>query len=499
MRLYSYLLLWLSYTCCINCLSQPVVNYQQFTSENGLSENVVYCLHKDKKGFIWAGTDYGLNRFDGYSFKKYFNKPDDSTSLSNHSILSIDEDSEGNFWIVTYKSLNYFYPATGKAETVILPGKNKTNLVQKVVPLTNNNVLVLVNSRESYIYNHDKKLWSEVMADSNVSMVNFELFRLPGNRKAVFGTVKNQPLRFVLILNEQQFKWELHSLSSVFPFFKEKRPDTYYEFNGLHFVYTITQQSFSVYNSAGIAVAELPQSLQQMQYGIVISDVEQVDSLTYWIATNKGLLVYDAAAQTISEATLVGDSRSLPGNKELRCLLNDGKGSIWIGIFGEGMLRCQVLKSPFKNIPLPELTGQKFLRMIFGLYKWSDEEVAAETGFKNFIILKNGEVVNRITADELKLEQMVKVTTGKTMNELSDFQYRQLKDWYEKGELYPYRFILTDDTSVIYTQNRFTLYQPHDTVKTDIELPGNYLEFENNYWIPGFNGLFCINKNNFKI
>ena len=41
--------------------AQAVIAYEQFTSEQGLSENVVYCLLKDKKGFIWAGTDYGLN------------------------------------------------------------------------------------------------------------------------------------------------------------------------------------------------------------------------------------------------------------------------------------------------------------------------------------------------------------------------------------------------------------------------------------------------------
>ncbi len=42
----------------------------------------INCMIKDKKGFMWFGTDYGLYRFDGYNFKVYTFKFGDSTSLS---------------------------------------------------------------------------------------------------------------------------------------------------------------------------------------------------------------------------------------------------------------------------------------------------------------------------------------------------------------------------------------------------------------------------------
>ncbi len=79
--------------------AQTTIAYEQFTSENGLSENVVYCIYQDKRGFIWIGTDYGLNRFDGYTFRQYHQVNSDSTSLSNPSILCISEDETGKFWI----------------------------------------------------------------------------------------------------------------------------------------------------------------------------------------------------------------------------------------------------------------------------------------------------------------------------------------------------------------------------------------------------------------
>ena len=49
--------------------AQTFITFQQFTTDQGLSENVVFCLFQDKRGFIWAGTHHGLNRYDGYRLK----------------------------------------------------------------------------------------------------------------------------------------------------------------------------------------------------------------------------------------------------------------------------------------------------------------------------------------------------------------------------------------------------------------------------------------------
>jgi signal transduction histidine kinase/ligand-binding sensor domain-containing protein/DNA-binding response OmpR family regulator len=58
---------------------------------NGLSHNNVTCFFKDRKGFLWIGTPSGLNRFDGYTVKKYFSDLQDSASLKGNGILAIYE------------------------------------------------------------------------------------------------------------------------------------------------------------------------------------------------------------------------------------------------------------------------------------------------------------------------------------------------------------------------------------------------------------------------
>ena len=60
---------------------------QNYSDENislgeGLSQSIVFSLSQDKQGFLWAGTQDGLNEYDGLGFKTYYNIPFDSTSLS---------------------------------------------------------------------------------------------------------------------------------------------------------------------------------------------------------------------------------------------------------------------------------------------------------------------------------------------------------------------------------------------------------------------------------
>ncbi len=64
-----------------NVLSQNQ-HFRQITVKNGLSNSYVNCLLQDRNGFIWIGTDDGLNRFDGYEIKVYRNNLDDKNSIT---------------------------------------------------------------------------------------------------------------------------------------------------------------------------------------------------------------------------------------------------------------------------------------------------------------------------------------------------------------------------------------------------------------------------------
>ena len=84
------------------------LSFSNYSINEGLSQSVVNCLFQDSLGFIWVGTQNGLNRFDGETFKIYRYLPNDSLSLTNNWIYAVSEDRQGNLWVGTKGGLNKY-------------------------------------------------------------------------------------------------------------------------------------------------------------------------------------------------------------------------------------------------------------------------------------------------------------------------------------------------------------------------------------------------------
>lgn len=109
------------------------IRFKCISTEQGLSQVTVNCIFQDSKGFMWFGTQDGLNRYDGYEFKVYKYDPLDKETLSDSFILCIHEDSVGALWIGTETGgLNKFNPNTGKFTRYQQNSKDSNCLHHKV-------------------------------------------------------------------------------------------------------------------------------------------------------------------------------------------------------------------------------------------------------------------------------------------------------------------------------------------------------------------------------
>jgi diguanylate cyclase (GGDEF)-like protein len=77
------------------------IRFDRITPDQGLSQNTVMCIFQDSRGFMWFGTEDGLNRYDGAAFTVYRNDPSDPTSLPADFVWDIAEDASGDLWIGT--------------------------------------------------------------------------------------------------------------------------------------------------------------------------------------------------------------------------------------------------------------------------------------------------------------------------------------------------------------------------------------------------------------
>jgi serine phosphatase RsbU (regulator of sigma subunit)/ligand-binding sensor domain-containing protein len=85
--------------------------FEHLSVKQGLSQADVNCILQDSKGFIWFGTQDGLNRYDGYGLRVFKHDPGDPNSLDESWIVSIGETPDGTLWIGTVgnpRSLNRF-------------------------------------------------------------------------------------------------------------------------------------------------------------------------------------------------------------------------------------------------------------------------------------------------------------------------------------------------------------------------------------------------------
>lgn len=101
------------------------ISFQHYTTDQGLSNDEVKCILKDRRGFMWFGTVNGLNRFDGQQFKIYrrsaqLNKLR-GNALPGNYIIGLKEDPDGIIWVSTNLGLCRLDPEREEFRQVILP------------------------------------------------------------------------------------------------------------------------------------------------------------------------------------------------------------------------------------------------------------------------------------------------------------------------------------------------------------------------------------------
>ncbi len=101
---------------CIPEDTSGIIPYQikYYSSLDGLTQVSINTLLRDKQGFLWAGTQNGLNRFDGKDFMQFRYNPDDSLGLQGNYIVTLFQDSQDRIWIGTMnRGLSYYEPSSG--------------------------------------------------------------------------------------------------------------------------------------------------------------------------------------------------------------------------------------------------------------------------------------------------------------------------------------------------------------------------------------------------
>lgn len=138
----------------------PDMKFRRLDTRDGLSNAQLNCLFQDSKGYVWIGTSYGLNRYDGYRFRTFYSNAHDTLTLRSNYVDMIWEDIDGKLWLKQGMNYSLFDPVTEKTvrnPSPMLAELGITGGIDRIYVDSKKNLWVKTYANGLYCYNPKTK------------------------------------------------------------------------------------------------------------------------------------------------------------------------------------------------------------------------------------------------------------------------------------------------------------------------------------------------------
>ena len=125
-------------------------NSGRLYTSNDLSSSLIRCIIQDKYGFIWVGTNYGLNRFDGYKFSTYLCNPADTTTIQDNDIVKLYPYSKEFLFVATNRGLYKYSYLTNSFQHIVLEKKDEKIRISSLIEDGKHNLLIGTSGYGAY-------------------------------------------------------------------------------------------------------------------------------------------------------------------------------------------------------------------------------------------------------------------------------------------------------------------------------------------------------------
>lgn len=315
------------------------IRFRQMTINDGLSLSSVYCIYQDSKGFMWMGTEDGLNRYDGRNFTIFRPDPADTNCLSYRWTEHIAEDPYGILWFGSRGGLSRFDPETESFRQYF----STRNLPHR-----------LRNDTVTCLYADKKYLWiGTVQGIDRIELISGKiqsgqlLFEgYPGLSTRIYAMHPDEygNLWIGTGMGLYYFNAESENIGSI------SLPTAY---SGTERVLSLASANNILWTGTDQGLVEYDQVTGKSSHHPVVinrskaaqdQSIQQVhidEAGRIWVVTGDGLMLYDQDNQTYIYIVKSTDSSHSLSINTVKPLFEDTHNSLWFGTFGAGLFRIE--------------------------------------------------------------------------------------------------------------------------------------------------------------
>ena len=269
------------------------VQFNHYGVADGISQSEILCIFQDSEGYMWFGTQNGLNKFDGYSFEKYFNNPSDTSTISNSWIFDITEDDNGIIWIGTKGGLNKFDKNTGLFTYHSISDSNAEDNFNFIYGITSDSINIYINQPPI------------------LSVINYHTGSIESYTNAFERDRAMYDVGFPIIKDREGTIW-MGSSNGLSSFDQETKLFNYYTYGG---------------SDPGTIRDNHITALLEDKHGNIL------------IGTVNGLNIYDKKTKKVNGYYQNNKQQGSLGQKFIRTISQDHTGAIWIGTESDGLYK----------------------------------------------------------------------------------------------------------------------------------------------------------------
>ena len=319
--------------------------FKNYKVEEGLSQNSVYCILQDHMGFMWFGTNDGLNRFDGYNFKN-FRHSNDSTGLGSNKITALHEMPDGNIYIGTANGLYIYDPLTELISKFKYTFSNNETIHSRITSLTqdNNNNLWFSTQNQGIIKystsNH--QIWHYSAEDGGLPFNNINRIFIDSQQRIWLSLANalclyNPSLEQITYLN--LFNDGHHTQNDyVTKIYEDDQNE----------IWIGTDNSGLFHYKRELSNFENYFGKDSDHYLPHIHDIYEISQGELIIGSDKSPIVFNPNSNKLEEITPSNNAGAL-NDQSIYCFYKDREGGLWLGSYFGGV---NYLAPPIKPVEL---------------------------------------------------------------------------------------------------------------------------------------------------